>query len=126
MDGTAGEGCDGEAPGEGPVAGESEEFRRGARHFCLFKLISLFVYGVLSACILKLFSFLWYLWMGGIILCSFDRKFFGVCMESRKIIVFCRRIGFPWLGRVSGGQFWDSAKLHPLVASERREQHFRD
>lgn len=34
VDGTAGEGRNGEAPGEGPVAGESEVFRRGARHFC--------------------------------------------------------------------------------------------
>lgn len=36
VDGTAGEGRDGEAPGEGPVAGEAEEFRRGARHFFFF------------------------------------------------------------------------------------------
>jgi hypothetical protein len=34
VDGTAGEGRNGEAPGEGPVAGESEVFRLGARHFC--------------------------------------------------------------------------------------------
>lgn len=32
MDGTAGEGRDGEAAGEGPVAGEPEVFRRRARH----------------------------------------------------------------------------------------------
>lgn len=43
VDGTAGEGRDGEAPGEGPVAGEAEEFRRGARHFCFFLFpVSLF------------------------------------------------------------------------------------
>lgn len=39
VDGTAGESRDGEAPGQGPVAGESEEFRRGARHFLLLLLL---------------------------------------------------------------------------------------
>lgn len=57
---------------------------------------------------------------------SFYPNFFLVfAMEQRKIIVFCRPIDFQWLGRVSGGRIWDSAKLHPLVVVSYQEQSLK-
>lgn len=112
MDGTAGEGCDGEAAGEGPVAGEPEVFRRRARHCgSLYSAPGSFCdcmnWSIVLVVVCSIGGGSW-----GIFRCSSQEFWwFG---WARKIIVFCRLIGFLWLGRVGGGRIRLSADLAHL------------